>query len=288
MLEITSQVIVAALASGMIVGIFLGTFGGGGSVLAAPLLLYVVGIPDPHTAIGTSAAAVAAIALVSLLGHWQGGRVKWPCASLFAGAGLLGSIIGSSLAKVIPGSWLLLAFALVMALIALSMFRKPVSMGDPDVRITRTIMIRIIPIGLAAGLAAGFFGIGGGFLIVPGLMLAAGMTIANATASSLVSVAIFGAATSANYALSGFVDIRLTALLLIGGAVGGVIGIFVARVLAMRIGLARMAFAAMILIVAVYVGWDAASSLAKADSPQHSARFTTPGSVHPVSTGRQR
>ena len=261
MIDLTAQIILAALASGVIVGVFLGAFGGGGSVLAAPLLIYLVGVQSPHIAIGTSAAAVAAIALVSLFGHWRGGRVKWPCASVFAGAGLIGSILGSSIAKSLSGDILLLGFAGAMAVIGLSMFRKPAHYGDPDARLTPQIMIRLAPIGLAVGIAAGFFGIGGGFLIVPGLMLASGMTLSNATASSLVSVAIFGGATSANYALGGFVDYRLTVLLLIGGAAGGVIGIFAARLFQHRVNLARRIFAMLIVAVAAYVGFNVLSFL---------------------------
>ena len=261
MMELTPLVILAAIASGAIIGVFLGTFGGGGSVLAAPLLLYVVGVTDPHIAIGTSAAAVAAIALFSLVGHWRGGSVKWPCAIVFALSGFAGSIIGSTIAKQIDGSQLLLAFSVAMAAIALSMFRKPAFAGDPDVHLTASITMRIAPLGLVVGMAAGFFGIGGGFLIVPGLMLAAGMTMSNATASSLVSVALFGAATSANYALSGMVDGRLVLLLLVGGAAGGLIGIAISRALSDRVRTARVAFAVMILVVAAYVAWNAVGAL---------------------------
>lgn len=261
MIELTISAIVAALASGVIVGIFLGALGGGGSVLAAPLLIYFVGISSPHVAIGTSAAAVAAIALFSLIGHWRGGRVKWPCAVVFASSGLIGSLIGSTIAKSISGDILLFGFAIAMAAIGASMLRPSNSAGDPGIRITLKIMARIAPIGLAAGGAAGFFGIGGGFLIVPGLMLATGMTMANATASSLVSVTIFGAATSANYALGGFVDIRLALLLLLGGAAGGLAGIRFAKALETRIRLARSIFAALIIFVAAFVGWDAGSSV---------------------------
>lgn len=261
MIELTPHIILLALLSGAIVGLFLGTFGGGGSVLAAPLLLYVVGVDDPHIAIGTSAAAVAAIALVSLFGHWRGGRVKWPCAIVFAMSGLIGSILGSSLAKVTQGDWLLLGFAIAMAMIALSMFRTPKTAGDPDVTLTPAMVLQLAPIGLVVGTAAGFFGIGGGFLVVPGLMLAVGMTITNATASSLVSVALFGAATSANYAISGMVDGRLTLLLLGGGAVGGIFGIFLSKWLASRLKIARMAFALMILVVAVFVAMQAGQSV---------------------------
>ena len=122
-------------------------------------------------------------------------------------------------------------------------------------------MLRLAPLGLLTGFAAGFFGIGGGFLIVPGLMLATGMTMANATASSLVSVANFGAATSINYAASGLVDWRLAGLLLLGGAAGGLAGLMIAKKLATRALLARRSFAALVLLVAAYVAWRAWTAL---------------------------
>lgn len=261
MIELSPHIIALTLLSGTIVGVFLGTFGGGGSVLAAPLLLYLVGVEDPHVAIGTSAAGVAAIALFSLIGHWRGGRVKWPCATVFAMAGLIGSVLGSSLAKITQGDVLMLGFSAAMAMIAVSMLRKPKTAGDPDVTLTPSMVLQLAPTGLVVGLAAGFFGIGGGFLIVPGLMLAVGMTMTNATASSLVSVTIFGAATSANYAISGMVDYSLILLLLAGGAMGGVIGILLSKWLAGRLRAARVAFAVMIIAVAVFVAWQATQSL---------------------------
>ncbi len=261
MIELIPETIILTLLSGAIVGVFLGTFGGGGSVLAAPLLLYLVGVDDPHVAIGTSAAGVAAIALFSLVGHWRGGRVKWPCATVFALSGLVGSLLGSSLAKATQGDVLLLGFAAAMAMIALSMFRRPKTAGNPDVTLTPGMVLQLAPIGLVVGIAAGFFGIGGGFLIVPGLMLAVGMTMANATASSLVSVTIFGAATSANYAVSGLVDGRLILLLLAGGALGGLVGIRASKWLEGRIRTARIAFAVMILAVAAFIAVQAGNSL---------------------------
>ena len=93
-------------------------------------------------------------------------------------------------------------------------------------------------------------------------MMATGMTLSNAMASSLVSVGLFGATTSANYALAGHVDFPLVGLLLAGGAVGGVAGVQVARALAGRAALARKGFAAMIVGVAGYVGWNAVLAIA--------------------------
>lgn len=248
---------VAIVLGGVLVGFLLAVFGGGGSVLAAPVLLYLGGVTDAHVAIGTASAAVAANALFNLIGHWRGGHIKWPCAIVFAIAGLAGSFAGSSLAKMISGQHLLLAFAVAMAAIGVSMLRKPRTEGNPDIHLNPAILMRLAPLGLLTGFAAGFFGIGGGFLIVPGLMLATGMTMASATASSLLSVALFGAATSANYALTGQVDWALAGLLLLGGAAGGITGLFVAKGLSTRVGLARTLFAVLILAVAAYVAWRA-------------------------------
>ena len=253
----TIESIFGIVLGGGAVGFLLAVFGGGGSVLAAPVLLYLGGVSDAHVAVGSASAAVAANAAFNLVGHWRGGRIKWPCAIVFAVAGLVGSLVGSSIAKLISGQSLLLAFAIAMAAIGLSMFRKPRSEGDPDVHINMKLVLRLAPLGLLTGFAAGFFGIGGGFLIVPGLILATGMTMANATASSLLSVAIFGAATSANYAASGLVDWTLAGLLLLGGAIGGIAGLFASRALARRLGLARVLFAGLIILVAVYVAWRA-------------------------------
>jgi hypothetical protein len=257
MIELGIGAIVAAIASGTAVGFLLALFGGGGSVLAAPLLIYAVGVTDTHVALGTSAAAVAISALVSLVGHWRERKVKWSCATAFALMGLLGSLAGSTVAKATNGRHLLFLFSLAMAAIALSMLRKPKSEGDPQVHINLKIMAKLAPLGAVTGFVAGFFGIGGGFLIVPGLMLASGMTLANAAASSLVSVALFGGTTSANYAISGLVDWRLVLCLVAGGILGIAPGLWAAIHLVNRVRLARTSFAIVVLAVAVYIAYRA-------------------------------
>ncbi len=249
----------AAIAGGAVIGLLLSVFGGGGSVLATPLLLYVVGVRDPHVAIGTSAAAVAVNAAVGLLVQARAGRVKWPCALVFGGAGLSGSLIGAHIAKQIDGSQLIIWFALAMALVGGSMLLPRKADGDPAVHLTRALTLKLAPAGAVTGLAAGFFGIGGGFLIVPGLMASTGMTLANAAASSLVSVVLFGAATSASYAASGLVDWPVFAALIGGGAIGSLVAIPIGRVLANRAGMARTIFALMVLATAGYVAWRAIS-----------------------------
>lgn len=252
---ISSTGLALAVGGGAFIGLLLSVFGGGGSVLATPLLLYVVGVRDAHVAIGTSAAAVAVNALVGLAAQARAGRVKWPCASVFGAAGLIGSLIGAHVAKSIDGRQLILWFAGAMVLVGLSMLAPKAGEGDPAVRLDPGLVGRLAPLGLAVGAAAGFFGIGGGFLIVPGLMAATGMTLANAAASSLVSVALFGAATSASYAVSGLVDWAVFAALVAGGGVGALAGAPLARRLAARAQLARRIFAAMVLATAAYIVW---------------------------------
>ena len=247
----------AAALGGAVIGLLLAVFGGGGSVLATPLLLYVVGVRDPHVAIGTSAAAVAVNAALGLSVQARAGTVKWPCALVFGAAGLAGSLVGAHLAKQVEGARLLAWFALAMAAVGLSMLLPRKAVGDPNVHLTGALAVRLAPVGLLTGLAAGFFGIGGGFLIVPGLMAATGMTLANAAASSLVSVVLFGAATSASYAVSGLVDWPVFLAVIAGGAFGALGGIPVARALSSRADLARRLFAAMVLATAAYVAWRA-------------------------------
>jgi uncharacterized membrane protein YfcA len=103
-----------ALLSGGLVGFSLGLVGGGGSILATPLLLYVVGVAQPHIAIGTSALAVAANAFANLAGHARAGNVRWRSATVFAVIGTLGALAGSSLGKIIDGTSLLFLFGLLM------------------------------------------------------------------------------------------------------------------------------------------------------------------------------
>ena len=242
----------AALGGGL-VGFLLTLFGGGGSVLATPWLVYVVGIADAHAAIGTSAAAVAVNAMTGLAAQARAGRVKWPCASVFAAAGLSGALIGAQLAQQVSGAALLKWFAVAMIVIAASMLVPRKGEGDPGVRITWPIVVRLAPLGFAAGLAAGFFGIGGGFLIAPGLMAASGMTLANAGASSLVSVALFGSATSISYAAAGKVIWPLFGALVAGGAIGTIIALPLVRRLEQRAVLARRLFAGLVVVVALYI-----------------------------------
>jgi uncharacterized protein len=244
---------VLGLASGMLVGFSLGLVGGGGSILAVPLMVYVVGVAEPHVAIGTSAIAVAANAAINLSNHARGGTVIWSCALIFAAAGMAGAFGGSILGKMVDGQKLLALFALVMIVIALLMLKTRSRIGLPDVKVSMSNMPAIVGLGLATGTVSGFFGIGGGFLIVPALMLATGMPIMNAVSSSLVAVTAFGMTTAASYAWSGLVSWALAGLFVAGGIAGGLAGTRSARHLAERRGALNTVFAVVIIAVALYM-----------------------------------
>ena len=244
---------VLGLASGALVGFSLGLVGGGGSILAVPLMVYVVGVPNAHVAIGTSAIAVAANAAVNLSNHARGGTVVWSCALPFAAAGIVGAFAGSILGKMMDGQRLLALFALLMLVIAVLMLKTRSRIGLPDVQMTLANTSAVVGLGLATGTLSGFFGIGGGFLIVPALMLATGMPIMNAVSSSLVAVTAFGLTTAASYAWSGLISWGLAGLFVAGGIAGGLIGTRSARLLSERRGALNIVFAAVIIAVAFYM-----------------------------------
>jgi hypothetical protein len=244
---------VLAVFSGSLVGFLLGLLGGGGSILAVPLLLYVVGVSSVHVAVGTSALAVSINAFANLIGHARTGNVKWPCAMVFAAAGVAGAYLGSSVGKQVKGDHLLFLFALVMLAVAAAMLRPRAQGGDPEVRIDPGIAVRLVVIGFITGAVSGFFGIGGGFLIVPGIMLGSGMPILNAVGSSLFSVGAFGLTTAVNYAASGLVDWPLAAEFIAGGIVGGFLGIRFSTRLAARKRALNLVFAGVIIVVALYM-----------------------------------
>ena len=253
----TILIAILSIGSGSLVGFTLGLVGGGGSILAVPLLVYVVGVSSPHVAIGTSAIAVAASAAANLIGHTRANTVKWPCAAVFAISGIAGAAGGAQLGKMVDGTRLLTLFGVLMIVVGVLMLRPRKTGGNPDVRLTRENMATMLPIligtGLAVGGLSGFFGIGGGFLIVPGLIGATAMPLINAIGSSLVSVTAFGATTAASYAWSGLVDWPLAGLFIVGGALGGIVGTRLAGHLAQYKHALSLTFSAIVIAVGIYV-----------------------------------
>jgi uncharacterized membrane protein YfcA len=247
-----------ALGSGTLIGLVLGLIGGGGSILAVPLLVYAVGVPSPHVAIGTAAFAVAVNAAASLGLHARRAPVRWPCALVFSAAGIGGALAGAALGKMIDGQKLLALFGLLMIVVGLMMLR-PRRVGTApspwlSAATARHLLPRLAALGAGVGLLSGFFGIGGGFLIVPGLILAADMDMPEAASASLVAVTAFGIASASSYAWSGLVDWPVAGLLIAGGAAGAVLGAKANARLAGQKGVLARVFAWFVIAAGVYVG----------------------------------
>jgi hypothetical protein len=242
-----------AVFAGALVGLILGMIGGGGSILAVPLLVYVVGVKSPHVAIGTSSIAVALSAFANLIDHARRDHVCWPPALLFAVSGVTGAALGSTLGKHTEGQKLLILFGLLMVAVAVSVALKREGGSEPRVRVDLSNAPRVAGTGFVVGALAGFFGIGGGFLVVPGLVAATSMPLIVAIGSSLVSVTAFGLTTAAVYALSGLIDWRLVLLFVGGGIVGGLAGGRLATALATEKRALSIVFAVVVATVGVYV-----------------------------------
>lgn len=243
------------VCSGALVGFTLGLIGGGGSILAVPLMVYVVGVANPHVAIGTSALAVAVNALAGLAQHARIGTVKWRCATIFAACGIVGAFGGAALGKAMDGRQLLLCFALLMIVVGVLMLRGRRNQGCADAACNRENVVRVMTYGLGTGILSGFFGIGGGFLIVPALIGSTRMPILNAIGTSLVAVAAFGASTALSYMASGLIDWNLALLFIIGGTIGSLGGMRVARAMAETSGALTIFFSGVIFCVATYMIW---------------------------------
>jgi uncharacterized membrane protein YfcA len=200
---------------------------------------------------------VALNAASGLATHARLGTVKWPCALVFTAAGVAGAFLGASLGKQLGGTELLALFGLVMIGVGIYLIAlRPKSTGQ-DVRLTPDtaahLLPRLLAFGLGVGLLSGFFGIGGGFLIVPGLVLATGMALQNAIGTSLFAVTAFGLATATSYTLSGLVDWRLAAIVILGGIAGSLVGtranVFLARYKHALAG----TFAGIVIAVGLYI-----------------------------------
>ncbi|CAM4166121.1 putative membrane transporter protein XF_0764 [Novosphingobium lubricantis] len=242
-----------AAVSGVLVGFVLGLVGGGGSILAVPLMVYLVGVASPHIAIGTSALAVAANALSGLASHARARNVNWRCGGMFAAAGVFGALAGSTLGKAMDGQRLLALFALLMLGVAFAMWRGRGDQGVEGVVCNRENLPRVTVFGFGTGALSGFFGIGGGFLIVPALVASTAMPIGRAIGTSLVAVFAFGLATALNYAASGLIDWPLAIAFILGGIAGSVGGTRASARLATRKGALNSVFAGLIVIVALYM-----------------------------------
>ena len=262
----------ALLASplGLLIGVALGALGGGGSVLAVPVLVYVAG-QSPQAAITTSLLVVGVTAIGGLASRRRTGTVRVRAGALFGLAGVGGSVLGARLHLLLPPTVLLAAFATLMLVAAVMMLRRdpgahahPPTPGSTDgsgataVRVERRrgTALRVLAAGTVVGLLTGLLGVGGGFVIVPALVLVLGFPMPPAVGTSLLVIAI-NAATALTTQLAGgaHVDWPVAIPFTMAAAIGVVVGSRIAR--RVPAGRLQQAFAVLLIVVALFVGADA-------------------------------
>lgn len=253
--QIESTTIILSILSGIIVGIILGIIGGGGSILAVPLLIYLVGIDDPHIAIGTSALSVGAIAAINLIFHKKRGILKPKTGLYFAIPGIIGAVIGSQLGLITPGDGLLVLFGGLMIVIAYKMITEKSKQIKENMSASGSTIVlqkqKIWLTGMLVGLVSGYFGIGGGFLIMPSLMFSSGLSITEAIATSLIPVSAFGFTTATMYGLEGNINWLISLFFVVGGVAGGFIGTRVMNKIPKK--MLMNVFAMVLIIIAFYI-----------------------------------
>lgn len=235
----------------LVVGLALGLLGGGGSILMVPLLAYVAGLP-PKEAIAVSLVVVGTTSLVGALAHARRGNVRWRTGLLFGAAGMAGAFLGGLAGGHVPGTVLMVAFALMMVATAVAMLRgrhAPAGAGerphgDPP-------LWRILVDGLAVGAVTGLVGAGGGFLVVPALALLGGLPMPVAVGTSLLVIAMKSFAGLTGYLTVVSPDWALVAAVTAAAVAGSLVG----TRLASRVPEAalRRGFGGFVLVMGVFV-----------------------------------
>ena len=256
---------------GAFVGFALGLTGGGGSLLAVPLLVYGLAIA-PRDAFGISLAAVGTMALAGVIPKLRNRQVEIGTGVLFAVAGMAGAPIGTWVAGQIPESVLLILFAVLMLIVAVQMWIKaktPAALAAAcddeedgptcrrsetgELRLTSKCAVLLVAVGLLTGFLSGMFGVGGGFVIVPALVLFSGMPIRRAIATSLLVIVLVSISGVSSHFLAGReIPLDVTGLFVLGGVLGMQVGSFLGKRLSAPV--LQKVFAAGIVAVAVYIG----------------------------------
>ncbi len=242
-----------AVLAGLATGIVLGLLGSGGAVLTVPALVYLLGVA-PKSAIASSLGIVAITAAIAGLTHWRRGTVNLPVAAGLAGFGMIGTYGGTRIGIALPASVQLVVFALVMVGTAVRMMRR----GADDTPSTASGGFavragRIAALGTGLGVLTGVIGVGGGFLIVPALVLFAGLSMPEAIGTSLAVVTTNAAVGFAGYLGKVDIDWRLFVPFTVLAVAGSFLGTALSRRLpAERL---RAGFAWFLVVTASYMVW---------------------------------
>ncbi|GGM21062.1 sulfite exporter TauE/SafE family protein [Deinococcus aerophilus] len=239
---------ILAWIGALVIGLSLGLLGSGGSILTVPVLVYLVG-EDPKLAITESLAVVGLIALFGAVPCAWRRCTDWRAVVLFGLPGLAGTLLGTLLSHALPAAAQLLIFAVVMLVAALRMFRPtPDTSGQ-----TSRPWWQILGAGLGVGVLTGVVGVGGGFLILPALVLLLGLPMTVAVGTSLVIITLTSAMGFTMHALSGVQALHWNLIGLLGGIgiLGSLAGNYLSRFLSQQA--LRRSFAGFLVVLGVYI-----------------------------------
>ncbi len=242
---------VAAGAVGAVAGAISGLFGVGGGIVMVPLLVLALGVPQ-RRAHGTSVTATLPIALAGVSGFWLEGRVDWPVAFVVVLGAVPGAVIGAQLLAKVPTTLLTYGFVATLAVSALRLaLAQPDAVGRPDLTFAGAALLVLV--GVAAGLAAGLLGVGGGIVMVPALVLFVGLPAAVAKGTSLAVIVPTSVAATLRNRANGNSDTRLGALIGVAGMVSAYVATTVAVTLDERA--ARFLLASLLALVAAHLAF---------------------------------
>ncbi|GAA3880480.1 hypothetical protein GCM10023084_36790 [Streptomyces lacrimifluminis] len=216
--------IAVIIVASLLIGVSLGILGGGGSILTVPVLIYLAGM-ETKEAIATSLFVVGVTSAAGVVSHARAGRVRWRTGLLFGLAGMTGAYAGGRLAEFVPGTVLLLTFALMMIATAVAMIRG--RRHRPQKAHHELPVLHVLLEGIVVGLVTGLVGAGGGFLVVPALALLGGLPMTVAVGTSLLVISMKSFAGLAGYLTSVHIDwgfaALVTAIAVVGGLIGGLL-----------------------------------------------------------------
>ncbi len=242
--------ILGLILSGLI-GLSLGLIESGGSIITVPVLVYVLGV-EAHEAVGMSLAVVGTTSLVGSFLHYRRGSVRLKTGLIFGTAGIVGALVGSPLTRLLSTSALMMTFAALMLVIAVLMQRKPKADGFEVESIEQVLSVwKALAAGFGVGVLTGFLGVGGGFLIVPALLMFGGLSMKDAIGTSLFVIFLNCVAGLVGHASQNNFDWSLTAQVTILAVAGTILGTLLShRVPANKL---QKGFAVFVLTLAVFL-----------------------------------